>query len=718
MATVEKDLGLVVGSTGPAGKDAKISSATGRITPGHKSVPTVSVVVGGESGNQTLDFTFDGIQGEEGSDATVPVATTAEAGKVKPDGTSITVDTSGTIKVGQVAATSLTGTVPLSNLPQGALERIVTVADETARFQLTTSTVQLGDIVQQLDTKVMYVVVDESKLTEASGYTEFSAATATKALEADHAKSSDNATNSTDSTYAGYVNYHKIEAGIDLNTLRGTEKAGVYYKSSDTTNIVNVPANVDPAMEAILEVIPLSTEGITEQRYTTMGLQEKVHLYVRHTDAAGNWQGWVTIGPQAAVGEASHAENADNAHLANVANQLGSVNVGTDNRPIYLDQGNPKPLSGNAGDFETPIYLNGGSFDTISKVADSSHSDNADNATQADRATTANNLSGILSVDHGGTGVNDLNTAANSFINALTDEVGDPQDDDFFISQSSGGKADTYHRRKFSALWNWIDTHMADIEIGNARTADTAVTANQLNVGGVGSSDTPVYFDGGVPVAIEKVKAALNADNATNAESAQTASTLGTSSVGDDSTPIYLENGVPTPIAQITYAEVADTLGTNTVGGVESPIYLENGVPKVASLSTYTKKSDFPELLKTNIDALPARDIAEDDYIIIQAEGAATARAKIGVSTTDEFGIVTTEDIATASKVGLVKPDGTSIKITSDGTISVDKIDTATLVTKDEFASLLQSNIETIRTALGLATTERNGLVPKLPASE
>jgi len=59
------------------------------------------------------------------------------------------------------------------------LERLVTVADQTARFALTTSDVQLGDTVKQLDTGVMYIVSDESKLSSNDGYTEYTAGSAT-----------------------------------------------------------------------------------------------------------------------------------------------------------------------------------------------------------------------------------------------------------------------------------------------------------------------------------------------------------------------------------------------------------------------------------------------------------------------------------------------------------------------------------------------------------
>lgn len=72
-----------------------------------------------------------------------------------------------------------TGTIDIARLPQGALERLVKVADQAARYALTASDVQLGDTVQQLDTGVMYVVTDETKLDSADGYTEYTAGSAT-----------------------------------------------------------------------------------------------------------------------------------------------------------------------------------------------------------------------------------------------------------------------------------------------------------------------------------------------------------------------------------------------------------------------------------------------------------------------------------------------------------------------------------------------------------
>jgi hypothetical protein len=71
------------------------------------------------------------------------------------------------------------GTIDLARLPAGALERLVPVADQTARYALTTASVQNGDTVRQLDTGEMFVVVDEAHLGDSAGYVSYTAGTAT-----------------------------------------------------------------------------------------------------------------------------------------------------------------------------------------------------------------------------------------------------------------------------------------------------------------------------------------------------------------------------------------------------------------------------------------------------------------------------------------------------------------------------------------------------------
>lgn len=70
------------------------------------------------------------------------------------------------------------GVFDLARIPQAALERLVTVADTTARYALTSSQVQEGDVVKEISTGLMYFVVDVSNLNNASGYVEFTAGSA------------------------------------------------------------------------------------------------------------------------------------------------------------------------------------------------------------------------------------------------------------------------------------------------------------------------------------------------------------------------------------------------------------------------------------------------------------------------------------------------------------------------------------------------------------
>lgn len=71
------------------------------------------------------------------------------------------------------------GTINIARLPTGALERLVVVANQTARYALTTASVQNGDTVKQTDTGVMYFVVDDANLNNANGYQVYTAGSAT-----------------------------------------------------------------------------------------------------------------------------------------------------------------------------------------------------------------------------------------------------------------------------------------------------------------------------------------------------------------------------------------------------------------------------------------------------------------------------------------------------------------------------------------------------------
>lgn len=76
-------------------------------------------------------------------------------------------------------ASKLTGMIDISRLPAGALERLVTVADDTARFALTTNDIQKGDTVKVTSTGFMFFVVDDTKLSTEAGYEQYTASAAT-----------------------------------------------------------------------------------------------------------------------------------------------------------------------------------------------------------------------------------------------------------------------------------------------------------------------------------------------------------------------------------------------------------------------------------------------------------------------------------------------------------------------------------------------------------
>lgn len=70
------------------------------------------------------------------------------------------------------------GTISIDRLPKAALERLVVVADDTARFALTAATAQSGDTVKVTSTGKMYLIKDESKLNSEDGYEPYTASQA------------------------------------------------------------------------------------------------------------------------------------------------------------------------------------------------------------------------------------------------------------------------------------------------------------------------------------------------------------------------------------------------------------------------------------------------------------------------------------------------------------------------------------------------------------
>ena len=86
--------------------------------------------------------------------------------------------THGSDDITSLDVSKLSGVISIDNLPQGALERCVVVADDNARLALTTAQVQTGDTVKVTSTGLMYFVKDDSKLNSEDGYEVYTAGSA------------------------------------------------------------------------------------------------------------------------------------------------------------------------------------------------------------------------------------------------------------------------------------------------------------------------------------------------------------------------------------------------------------------------------------------------------------------------------------------------------------------------------------------------------------
>lgn len=116
-----------------------------------------------------------------------PTATKLQAARtIAPSGAvtgSVSSDFGGNVTISTTlanfdASKIASGTISIDRLPKAALERLVVVADDTARFALTTATAQSGDTVKVTSTGKMYLIKDESKLNSEDGYEPYTASQA------------------------------------------------------------------------------------------------------------------------------------------------------------------------------------------------------------------------------------------------------------------------------------------------------------------------------------------------------------------------------------------------------------------------------------------------------------------------------------------------------------------------------------------------------------
>lgn len=168
---------------------------------------------------------------------------------------------------GKINASVIEGTLNVSNIPPAALERLITVANQTARFALTKTQVQNGDTVKQTDTGVMYLVIDDTNLNNTTGYTEYTAGTATKAkcdengndIASTYVKKTDTIANAAAAeklktartiTLTGKASGSTTFDGsgnVSINVSSVTADSSTSASSINWNNIINKPSTFTPA---------------------------------------------------------------------------------------------------------------------------------------------------------------------------------------------------------------------------------------------------------------------------------------------------------------------------------------------------------------------------------------------------------------------------------------------------------------------------------------
>lgn len=188
----------------------------------------------------------------------------AVTGSVSSDfGSNVTISTT----LANFDASKITsGTINIDRLPKAALERMVVVADDTARFKLTTATAQVGDTVKVTATNKMYLVKDDSKLNTEAGYEPYTAGQASSVPWS--------GVTGRPSTFAPPTSSATVLGGIKVGYTTSGKNYKVQLDSSGNA-FVNVPWTDN---NTTYNQATADTLGLVKIGYTTSGKNYAVSL--------------------------------------------------------------------------------------------------------------------------------------------------------------------------------------------------------------------------------------------------------------------------------------------------------------------------------------------------------------------------------------------------------------------------------------------------------
>lgn len=201
----------------------------------------------------------------------------AVTGSVSSDfGSNVTISTT----LANFDASKITsGTIDIDRLPKAALERMVVVADDTARFKLTTATAQVGDTVKVTATNKMYLVKDDSKLNTEAGYEPYTASQASSVPWS--------GVTGKPSTFAPPMSSATVLGGIKVGYTTSKKNYKVQVDSSGNA-FVNVPwtDNNTTYNEATADTLGLVKIGYASngKNYAVLLANGKMYVNVPWTD--------------------------------------------------------------------------------------------------------------------------------------------------------------------------------------------------------------------------------------------------------------------------------------------------------------------------------------------------------------------------------------------------------------------------------------------------
>ena len=235
------------------------------------------------------------------------------------------------IPITSIPSSLLTGVIDLSLIPAGALERMVIVANDTARFALTTTEIQVGDIVKVQDTGLMYYVKDQSNLSNDNGYEVYTAGYATSVPWSGVTNKPNFATVATSGNYNDLINLPTIYQPSSSVPLANNDNGSV---GTDTTF-----ARADHAhpVQTTISGNAGSATKLATARNLTIG------------DASKSFDGTAGLTwTLSEIGAAAQNHNHDSAYLGINANAVSASKLATA-RSITIGDADPKSFDGTAG---------------------------------------------------------------------------------------------------------------------------------------------------------------------------------------------------------------------------------------------------------------------------------------------------------------------------------------------------------------------------------